>query len=108
MSKTIKRHLNRIPELVAAWDSGQPLQAVCGYSRITTEEEYDSNKGAPICGDCWKIARHLMSTASLDSIHGNLSAAQIRKAAEPPANYTFKLSGNTGRMTVTWDWPPAA
>lgn len=47
------KHLNTAQEIVAAWEDGQPLAALCGYERVVTEGQVPDGD---LCLDCARTA----------------------------------------------------
>lgn len=113
MSKKKKLHINKTDEIVAAWDSGAPLRALCGYSRSASEEEYDRIRTtAETCDECWLIVKSLLSSGEMDAMLGNRPASGIRQhvAGWASRQWTYNVTFDSA-SPKTWNsttFPPAA
>lgn len=50
------RHLAESHQIVEAWDSGNPLLAICGFERVVSRETFEESKQLPACPFCMRLA----------------------------------------------------
>jgi hypothetical protein len=83
-------HINDTPDVVAAWDSGIPLAALCGYSRLLVESKQLDLVASPkpVCPDCAGIA--LTDVVAGRGVYPALrTPAEMRARLKPRVAYQY-------------------
>jgi len=96
------RHLNAVEEILDGWETGEPIVALCGHSRVVKRENRDDSKNLPTCPYCVRLAEkngYLINDFTNEEIEAR--ARELRAMPQTSANQWWYTIDVTSVTTVS-------